>query len=176
MVDRMREQPDGHTVAVTMGDISRVTTGRTYGLGYRVYNAIGHRLTQDDQVRCCENAARHLTDAGVFVLECRVPTAPARPGHQCVDAAHVGVDHVVLDVCRCAPVTQILDETHVRISADGLVFSPIRLRLAHPPEFDRMARLAGLRLRERWGGGTGSRTPPPAGATSASASGRWPDR
>jgi hypothetical protein len=49
MVDRMREQPDGHTVAVTMGDISRVTTGRTYGLGYRVYNAIGHLLTQDCQ-------------------------------------------------------------------------------------------------------------------------------
>ncbi|MFB7997485.1 hypothetical protein ACFC4G_32245 [Streptomyces sp. NPDC056002] len=32
---------------------------------------------------------------------------------------------------------------------------PIRLRLAHPPEFDLMARIAGLRLRERWGGWKG---------------------
>ena len=152
MVDRMREKPDGNHVEVTIGDMSRVTTGRTYGLVYLVYNTIGNLLTQDDQVRCFENAARHLTADGVFVIECRVPTAPSRPGHQFVDAEYVGVYHVVLDVCQYDPVTQILDENHVRLSAAGLVFSPISLRLAHPPEFDLMARIAGLRLRERWGG------------------------
>jgi SAM-dependent methyltransferase len=155
MVDRMREKPDGNNIEVTMGDMSRDTTGRTYGLVYLVYNTIGNLLTQDDQVRCFENAARHLSDDGVFVLECRVPTAPSRPGHQFVDAESVGIDHVVLDVCQYDPVTQILDENHVRISPDGLVFTPIRVRLAHPPEFDLMARIAGLRLRERWGGWSG---------------------
>jgi SAM-dependent methyltransferase len=155
MVDRLREKPDGSKVEVTIGDMSLVTTGRTYGLVYLVYNTIGNLLTQDEQVRCFQNAARHLSDDGVFVLECRIPTAPSRPGHQFVDAEHVGVDHVVLDVCRYDPVTQILDENHVRIGADGFVFSPIRLRLAHPPEFDLMARIAGLRLRERWGGWNG---------------------
>ena len=152
MVDRLREKPGGNDVDVTMGDMSRVTTGRTYGLVYLVYNTIGNLLTQDDQVRCFENAARHLADAGVFVLECRVPTAPSRPGHQFVDAEHVAADHVVLDVCRYDPVTQVLDENHVRIGTDGLLFGPISLRLAHPPEFDLMARIAGLRLRDRWGG------------------------
>lgn len=152
MVDRMREKPDGEAVQVTMGDMSRVTTGRTYGLVYLVFNTIGNLLTQDDQVRCFQNAARHLADDGVFVLECRVPTAPSRPGHQYVDAEQVGVDHVVLDVCRYDPVTQVLDENHVRIGADGVVFGPIRLRVAHPPEFDLMARIAGLRLRDRWEG------------------------
>jgi SAM-dependent methyltransferase len=152
MVDRMREKPDGDRVDVTIGDMSRVTTGRTYGLVYLVYNTIGNLLGQDDQVRCFENAARHLTDNGVFVLECRIPTAPARPGHQFIDAEHVGLDHVHLDVCRYDPVTQILDKNHVRVSTDGISFGPIRLRLAHPPEFDLMARIAGLRLRERWGG------------------------
>ena len=52
MVDRMREKPDGDQVQVTMGDMSRVTTGRTYGLVYLVFNTIGNLLTQDDQVRC----------------------------------------------------------------------------------------------------------------------------
>ena len=80
MVDRMHEKPDGDNVEVTIGDMSRVTTGRTYRLVYLVYNTIGNLLTQDDQVRCFENAARHLTEEGVFVLECRVPTAPSRPG------------------------------------------------------------------------------------------------
>jgi SAM-dependent methyltransferase len=152
MVDRLREKPDGVGLAITMGDMSQVNTGRTYGLVYLVYNTIGNLLTQDDQVRCFENAARHLNDDGVFVLECSVPSADSRPRHQFVDAEYVGVDHVVLDVCRYDPVTQILDENHVRIGTDGIVSRPIRLRLAGPSEFDLMARIAGLRLRERWGG------------------------
>lgn len=152
MVDRLREKPDGNRVEVVTGDMSRVTTGRRYGLVYLVYNTIGNLLTQDDQVRCFQNAARHLDPGGVFVLECRVPSAPARPGHQFVDAEVVEASHVVLGVCRYDPVTQILDNNHVRISAEGIVLEPIRLRLAHAPEFDLMARIAGLRLRERWGG------------------------
>ena len=129
---------------------------------YLVYNTIGNLVTQDDQVRCFQNAAHHMTDDGVFVLECRVPTAHTRPGHQFVDAERVEVDHVVLGVCWYDPVTQILDENHVHISADGVIMSPIRLRLAQPPEFDLMARLAGLRLRDRWGGWNGE----PFGAAS----------
>ena len=152
MVDRMREKPGGDEVNVTIGDMSRVGTGRSYGLVYLVFNTIGNLLTQDDKVRCFENVARHLTDDGVFVLECRVPTAPSRPGHQFVDAESIGVDHVALDVCRYDPVSQVLDENHVCIGSDGITFGPISLRLAHPPEFDLMARIAGLRLRNRWGG------------------------
>jgi hypothetical protein len=149
--------------------MSRVSAGRRYGLVYLVYNTIGNLLTQDDQVRCFENAAQHLSDDGVFVLECRVPSAPSRPGHQSVDAERVSADRVTLDVCRYDPVTQLLDENHVTIAADGITLGPISLRLAQPPEFDLMARIACLRLRHR----TGGRSPPPADATSASTNG-WP--
>ena len=155
MVDRMREKEGGDQVEVVMGDMSRVTTGRSYGLVYLVFNTIGNLLTQDDQVRCFENAARHLTDDGVFVVECRVPTAPARPGHQFIDVEELELDHVELGVSRYDPLTQILDVNHVRLGTAGLGFSPIRLRLAYPPEFDLMARIAGLRLRDRWGGWNG---------------------
>ena len=155
MVDRLREKPGGEDLQVLVGDMSRVDTGRRYGLVYLVYNTIGNLITQDDQIRCFENAARHLTEDGVFVLECRVPSAPSRPGHQFVDAESVAGDGVMLEVGRYDPVTQVLDDVHVTITADGITLAPISLRLAHPPEFDLMARLAGLRLRERWGGWTG---------------------
>jgi SAM-dependent methyltransferase len=145
MVDRMREKPGGAEIPVTHGDMSRVSTGRTYGLVYLVYNTIGNLLTQEDQVRCFENAARHLADDGVFVLECR-------PDREFVDAEVVDVDHVVLGVRRYDPITQILDTNHVHIGADGVIMSPIRLRLAQPAEFDLMARIAGLSLRDRWAG------------------------
>jgi SAM-dependent methyltransferase len=152
MVDRLREKPGGDQIPVTMGDMSRVGTGRRYGLVYLVFNTIGNLLGQDDQVRCFENAARHLTDGGVFVLECRVPTAPARPSREFVEVEKLELDRVGLGVCRYDPLSQILDVNHVRLGPDGVGFGPIRLRLAYPPEFDLMARLAGLRLRERWGG------------------------
>ena len=155
MVDRMREKPGGNAIQVTTGDMSRATTGRRYGLVYLVYNTIGNLLTQGDQVRCFQNAARHLGPGGAFVIECRVPTAPARPGHQYVDPAHIAAGQVVLDAGRYDPVTQILDLNHIHISADGIFLSPISLRLACPPEFDLMARVAGLRLRDRWGGWNG---------------------
>jgi SAM-dependent methyltransferase len=155
MVDRMREKPDGESVDVFIGDMARVDTGSRYGLVYLVYNTIGNLLTQDDQVQCFENAARHLTNDGVIVLECRVPSAPSRPGLQFVDAERVAADQVTLDVGRYDPVTQVLDENHVCISAHGISLGPIRLRLAHPPEFDLMARIAGLRLRDRAAGWNG---------------------
>jgi hypothetical protein len=63
---------------VTIGDMSRIATGRKYGLVYLVYNTIGNLLTQDGQDACFCNAARHLAPGGAFVLECRVPTAAAR--------------------------------------------------------------------------------------------------
>jgi SAM-dependent methyltransferase len=152
MVDRMREKPDGEAVQVTMGDMARVTTGRSYGLVYLLFNTIGNLLTQDDQVRCFQNAAKHLAGDGVFVLECRVPTAPSRPGHQYLDVERLELDQVGLGVGRYDPLTQVLDVNHVHLGADGVGFMPIRLRLANPPEFDLMARIAGLRLRDRWGG------------------------
>jgi hypothetical protein len=46
-----------------------------------------------------------------------------------------------------------LAATGVRV--DGIVLRPIRLRPAHAPELDLMARIAGLRLRDRWGGWNG---------------------
>lgn len=152
MVDRLREKPGGEDVHVVIGDMSAIDTGRRYGLVYLVYNTIGNLLTQDDQVGCFENAARHLSDDGVFVLECRVPTAPNRPGRQYVEAEVLTADRVTLDVARYDPVTQLLSENHVHITAAGIRLGPISLRLAHHSEFDLMARIAGLRLRHRWGG------------------------
>jgi SAM-dependent methyltransferase len=152
MVDRMREKPGGESVHAVIGDMARVDMGRKYALVYLVYNTIGNLLTQDDQVRCFENAARHLADDGVFVLECRVPTAPKRSEREFVEAEHIAVDQVTLHVARYDPVTQLLDASHVYITEHGVALGPISLRLAHPPELDLMARIAGLRLRARTGG------------------------
>jgi SAM-dependent methyltransferase len=151
MVEQLRTKPGGTDMDVHVGDMTTTQTGRTYPLVYLVFNTIFNLLTQDDQIRCFENAARHLTDDGAFLVEAAVPSAWL-PRNQYVNAERVEAETVVLDVCRYDPVTQILDENHVRFDAAGVHLGPISCRLAWPSELDLMARLAGLRLVQRWGG------------------------
>ncbi len=153
MVDRLRAKPGGDAIPVTIGDYADVPVDGTYSLVYVVFNTIFNLLTQDDQVRCFENVAAHLGDDGCFLVEALVPTylAGLRNG-QHVDAELVEVDSVRLDVGRYDAVTQLLHETHVHLTSHGMQLQPIVLRYIWPSELDLMARIAGLRLRERWGG------------------------
>ena len=66
-----------------------------FRLVYVVFNTLFNLLTQDDQVRCFENVAAHLTDDGAFVVEAFVPTFLTRlRDDQYVDAEAIGVDEV----------------------------------------------------------------------------------
>jgi SAM-dependent methyltransferase len=153
MVRRLRAKPGGDAIAVTMGDFSEVAVSGDYRLIYVVFNTLFNLLTQDDQVRCFQNVAAHLDQEGVFVVEAFVPGDLYRlRDDQYVDAEAVEVDHVRLDVARHDRVNQLLEESHVRLSRDGVRVSPIVTRYAWPAELDLMARIAGLRLAERWGG------------------------
>ena len=90
------------------------------------------------------------------MVEAVVPTYLMRlRDHQYVDAEEIGVDEVWLDVARVDPVTQHQDETHVRLTADGIRLDPIVTRYVWPSEMDLMARIAGLRLHDRFGGWEG---------------------
>lgn len=156
MVARLRAKPGGDALAVTLGDFADVPVEGTYGLVYLVYNTLFNLLTQDDQVRCFVNVAAHLAGGGVFVVEAFTPSWLHRlRDDQYVDAEAVGAGEVTFDVGRHDPVAQLLDESHVTLTARGIRLAPIVCRYAWPSELDLMARIAGLRLRERWGGWSG---------------------
>lgn len=151
MVEQLRAKPGGDQVNITVGDMSVAATGHQYGLVYLVFNTIFNLLTANDQVRCFENAARHLTADGHFVVEAALPHAWIAPGtSDYVHAEHVGTKGVMLDVARYDPVTQLLEENHVHLSANGITMQPIVCRLITPGEMDLMARIAGMRLVDRF--------------------------
>jgi SAM-dependent methyltransferase len=153
MVAKLRAKPGGDQISVSMGDFADVPVAGAYPLIYLVFNTFFNLLTQDDQVRCFTNVAAHLTDDGRFVVEAFVPSYLHRlRDDQYVDAEAVGVTEAVLDVGRHDPVSQRLDETHIVFTRDGVRLYPIVCRYAWPSELDLMARIAGLRLIERWGG------------------------
>ena len=151
MIERLRGKPDGAELRVNQGDMATTRLPGRYAVVYLVYNTIFNLLTQDQQVECFQNAARHLDQGGVFVVEAGVPSAWTAE-HDYARPEYVGSDRVGLDVCHYDPVTQLLDENHVELSSRGIRFSPIVCRLIWPSEMDLMARLAGLRLVNRWGG------------------------
>jgi hypothetical protein len=153
MVGRLRAKSGGEQISVTIGNFADVPVAGTYRLVYLLFNTLFNLLTQEEQVRCFENVGAHLTDGGSFVVEAFVPAFLYRSrDDQYVDAEAVEVDEVRLDVARHDPVNQLLDESHVRLSREGVRLNPIVTRYAWPSELDLMARIAGLRLRERWGG------------------------
>jgi hypothetical protein len=46
----------------------------------------------------------------------------------------------------------MIEESHVSLASAGVRLNPVVQRYAWPSELDLMARLAGLRLKDRWGG------------------------
>ena len=153
MVRQLRAKPGGEALSITMGDFAEVAVDGMYTLIYLVFNTLFNLLEQEDQVRCFINAAKHLTDDGVFVVEGLVPAYLYRlRDDQYVDAEELEVGRVTFDVGRHDPVAQRLDESHVVLSPDGVQLFPIVCRYAWPSELDLMARIAGLRLRHRWAG------------------------
>lgn len=151
MVARLHANSKGLDINVTVGDMSVTSTNRQYRLVYLVYNTIFNLLTAEDQIRCFENAARHLTSDGYFIVETAVPHAWIASGKSdYVHAENVGATEVVFDVARYDPVTQLLEENHVRLTENGIAMKPIVCRLITHGEMDLMARIAGLRLIDRF--------------------------
>jgi SAM-dependent methyltransferase len=153
LVDLLRAKPGGEALDVTIGDFADVAVPGTYGLVFVVFNTLFNLTTQDEQVRCFRNVADHLEDDGLFVVECYVPSAvlPQR-ARQYVATEVVEQDEISLDVGLVDPVTQRVDKSHVVFTPAGIKFYPVVMRYAWPAEIDLMARLAGLRLKERWSG------------------------
>ena len=127
-------------IPVTIGDMATTRVDGTFALVYLVFNTIMNLTTQDAQVACFENAARHLAPGGVFVVEVGVPDLRRLPpGERLVAFSKTGIDEY--DVA-----TQGLISHHHR--EGGLRSVPFRY--VWPSELDLMARIAGLSLRERW--------------------------
>lgn len=152
MVAKMRAKKGGKRIPVTFGDMADVGVSGTYPLVFVVFHTFFGLLTQDDQVRCFENVARRLAPGGAFVIEAFVPDPSRFDRFQRTDTVAVETDELHFTANRWDPVAQTVFGQHVLVTRGKVFMYPIRIRIAWPSELDLMARLAGLRLRERWGG------------------------
>jgi len=153
MVAKLHAKPGGDDIEVAMGDFADVELEGTFGLVFIVFNSLFALTSQQDQIRCFASVADHLADDGVFLIEAFVPDATCFERHQTSGVDSVSVDEVIMEASRHDPVRQRVDSQHIVMRAGKPVeLYPVSIRYAYPSELDLMARLAGLRLRDRWGG------------------------
>jgi SAM-dependent methyltransferase len=149
MVARLRAKPGGEHIGVTIGDFATARVDRQFQLAYLVYNTIENLTSQDDQVDCFRNAAAHLVPGGCFVIEVGIPSLQRLPVGEryvpfTVTDRHLGFDEY--DV-----VNQGLVSHHYTFTPDGkTTVAATPFRYVWPAELDLMARIAGMRLKDRW--------------------------
>lgn len=155
MIDQLRTKADEQAIPVVEGDMATATAPGVYTLVYLVFNTISNLLTQDEQVSCFHNAARHLGPGGRFVIELGVPELRSLPpGQDAVifrnEPGYLGLD--TYDVVR-----QHLVSHHFTFG-DGRQARVNRSphRYIWPAELDLMARMAGFELETRHADWTGT--------------------
>ncbi|MGW2962644.1 class I SAM-dependent DNA methyltransferase [Streptomyces sp. NPDC001220] len=149
MAAALRRKVDAETLPVVVGDMATTTVPGEFTLVYLVYNTISNLLTQDEQVECFRNAARHLAPGGRFVIELGVPPLRLLPPGQVAVPFDVSPGHIGFDTFDL--VEQILVSHHLtRDGEDGRYRrDDSRHRYAWPAELDLMARIAGLEPERR---------------------------
>ncbi len=150
MVGRLHAKPGGADIPVTIGSFADFSLDTRFALIYVVFNTFFGLLSQDDQVTSFHAIARHLAPGGAFVMEAFVPDLSRFDHGQRVSAIRVETDEVSLEVTTNDPVDQATVSQRVVIREDGIQLYPVRIRYAYVAELDLMARMTGLRVRERW--------------------------
>jgi SAM-dependent methyltransferase len=152
MVKRLKAKPGGERVTVVMGDFAEVDTlvSGPYAMAWLVFNTLFELESQERQVRCFQGVAERLAPGDAFVVEAFAPDLSRIEQNLSV----VGVDDggARFQATLHDPVAQVVSGQTFTVSAAGVELWPFEIRYATAPEIDLMARLAGLRLRERWGG------------------------
>lgn len=149
MAEQLRRKPGSDAVPVTVGDMTTTTLGRRFRLVYLVYNTLMNVTTQDEQVDVFLNAAAHLEQGGYFVVELGVPQVRRLPVGEAGRVFALEPDHVGIDTFDDM-VGQVTWSHHWMTVDGALVRHSAPYRYVWPAELDLMARIAGLRLRDRW--------------------------
>lgn len=148
MVRQLRRKIDEAALPVVVGDMATTTVPGEYSLVYLVWNSISNLLTQQEQVECFRNAARHLSPGGRFVIELWVPPVRRLPPGQLAVPMAIDDGHLVFDTYDLT--TQQCTSHHYWHEADGATrYGSGRFRYIWPAECDLMAQLAGMELEER---------------------------
>lgn len=153
MIARLREKAGPEEIPVVRGDMAEASAGEGFALAILVFNTISNLLTQEEQVRCFRNAARHLAPGGCFVVELWVPQLRSLPPGRGATVEVSEPGYLLVDTYDV--LQQLVVSHHVRFDPEVSGGREARMgrtphRYIWPAELDLMAQLAGFELESRW--------------------------
>jgi SAM-dependent methyltransferase len=151
MVSKLRRRPGAESINVTMGNFADVQVAGEFRLIFVVFNTFFGLVTQEEQVRCFQNVAARLGPGGTFVIEVFVPDMSRFQGGQELRTREVTTERVSLQASLHDSLSQRVKSQYIVFRNNQVNSYPVEIRYCWPSELDLMARLAGLRLRDRWG-------------------------
>ena len=148
MAARLRAQPGGDAISITIGDFATTTVSGPFRLAYLVRNTITNLTSQDEQAECFRTVAAQLEPGGCFVIENYIPQLQRLPPGETTRVfiatpAHLGFEQYDL-------AAQIAVSHHWWLIDGQLETFSSPHRYLWPSELDLMAKIAGMTLRERW--------------------------
>lgn len=150
MVTRLRAKPGGGDIGVTVGDFATTAVDGTFSVVYLIFNTIMNLTTQEAQIAGFRNAAAHLEPGGCFVIEVMLPDLQRLPPGERIRPFRISETQLGFDEYHIAE--QELVSHHFEMIDGRWERRSMPFRYVWPAELDLMARLAGMRRRERWSG------------------------
>lgn len=148
MLKRAAGKSGANNIPLVQGDFATTQIDGEFDLVYLIFNTIMNLTTQEAQLACFENAARHLKPGGHFVIEVMIPRLQwLNPGekHMVWDFSpeHRGIDEYEI-------ATQGLTSHHTYFKDGNPTLVSTPCRYVWPSELDLMAKLSGMKLVSRW--------------------------
>ena len=172
MVAKLRADPGGADIPVTLGDFADVAVDGTFTLIFAVFNTFFALTTQEAQVRCFRRVAERLADGGVFLIEVFVPDPARFVRGQGVGVTSLDTDRVTLEVARHDALQQRVYSQHLVLFRVGNPLlpgaDPLRVAFGAGPDGP-PRRPAPERTLER----LERASPPPPATANAGATGVW---
>jgi SAM-dependent methyltransferase len=154
MIEKLREKPGGDQIKVIQENYVDMNVEGKYRLIPWIDWGPFLLHSQDEQVRCIQNAADHLEDGGFLVVE--MPTRVPIPDNQGPN----GSEHLLIESITSTsvglwavdynPLDQTLFTQQILLKDGSVQLQPVPMRYVSPAEIDLMARMAGLKLKYRW--------------------------
>lgn len=150
MLERLHAKPGAGRLSVLVGNFADVEAPGCFDLIYAVWDTFHNLLTQEEQVRCVCNAKRKLTPGGALVIETSIPRDWIFGDGWTRSTIGVVFDYALERLVQTDLSQQFSDVRWIETSEQGTRIHRRQERFVWPSELDLMARVAGLRLEQRW--------------------------
>lgn len=152
ILDKLHAKPGGRDIPVTVGDFAHLgpIAGAPFDFAFCTFSSLFLLPNQEDQVSCFQGTAELLRPGGKFLTETFFPDLTRYGKDQPTYVSGLERNEVLLEASQHNAVTQRISCRFIRLRGGEVRIIPVELRYAWPSELDLMARMAGLRLVQRW--------------------------